>query len=265
MAKPLVSDELWARIEPLIPKHSPPGENGGRPPVEDRAALTGILFVLKTGIPWEDLPQEMGCGCGMTCWRRLRDWQASGVWSRLHRTLLAELHAADKIDWSRAVADSSSVRAVGGGEETGPNPTDRRKLGSKHHVLTDGQGVPLNVELSGANEHDIKHLLPLVVNLPAVRGKPGHPRSRPAKLFGDRAYDSEPARAILRWLGIQPLLAKRRQAHGSGLGRYRWVVERTISWLHQLRRLRVRYERRKDIHQGLLSLAASLVCFNVFL
>src|SRR5437763_5394945 len=125
MAKPLVSDELWARVQPLIPKHVSPPENGGRPPVDDRAALTGILFVLKTGIPWEDLPQEMNCGCGMTCWRRLRDWQQAGVWDKLHQFLLAELRAAGKIDWSRAAVDSSSIRAVGGGKETGPNPTDR--------------------------------------------------------------------------------------------------------------------------------------------
>ena len=96
MARPLVSDELWARIEPLLPKHHSPGLEGGRPPVDDRAALTGILFVLKSGIPWELLPQEMHCGCGMTCWRRLRDWQASGVWDKLLQILLCELRGADK-------------------------------------------------------------------------------------------------------------------------------------------------------------------------
>lgn len=265
MAKPLVSDELWARIEPLLPKRPPPNEKGGRPPVDDRAALVGILFVLKTGIPWEDLPQEMHCGCGMTCWRRLRDWQQAGVWNKLHEILLAELRAADKLDFTRAAVDSSTVRAVGGGEETGPNPTDRRKLGSKHHLVVDGQGVPLKVQLSGANKPDINQLLPLIANLPAIRGKPGQPRSRPDELYGDRAYDSEPVRGILRWLGIEPFLAKRGTEHGSGLGTIRYVVERTISWLHQQRRLRVRYDRRDDIHQGFLSLAASLICFHTFL
>jgi transposase len=265
MARPLVSDELWARIEPLIPKHHSPTEQGGRPPVDDRAALTGILFVLKTSIPWEDLPQEMHCGCGMTCWRRLRDWQAAGVWEKLHDLMLAELRAADKIDWSRAAVDSSTVRAVGGGEETGPNPTDRRKPGSKHHLIVDGQGVPLEVQLSGANKPDVMQLLPLVANLPEVKGKPGQPRSRPDELYGDRAYDSEPARSILRWLGIKPYLAKRGTEHGSGLGTIRYVVERTISWLHQQRRLRVRYDRSDDIHQGFLSLAASLICCHIFL
>jgi transposase len=265
MSKLLVSDELWERIEPLIPKHRSPTKKGGRPPVDDRAALTGILFVLKTGIPWEDLPQEMGCGSGMTCWRRLRDWQAAGVWDRLHELLLAELNAADKIDWSRAAVDSGTVRAVGGGQKTGPNPTDRSKPGSKHHVMTDGGGVPLAVELSGANRHDVMHLLSLVVHIPSVRGKPGRPRSRPDELYADRAYDSEPARGILRWLGIEPFLAKRGTEHGSGLGKFRWVAERTISWFRNFRRLRVRYERRDDIHEGFLGFAKSLICLSLLL
>lgn len=262
MAEPLVNDALWTRIEPLIPKHRSPTPKGGRPPVEDRAALEGILFVLKTGIPWEDLPPQFGC-CGMTSWRRLRDWQAAGVWDALHELLLADLRKADQLDWSRAVVDSSSVRAVGGGEKTGPNPTDRRKPGSKHHVITDGGGVPLAVELSGANRHDIRHLASLVAHIPPVRGKPGPPRSRPERAYGDRAYDSKDARRLLRWLGITPHLARRGETHGSGLGRFRWVVERTISWLHQFRRLRIRHERRGDIHEGFLACAKSLICFRM--
>src|SRR5258708_13084313 len=122
MARPLLPDELWEITEPLLPKWTP-SPKGGQPPVSDRNVLTGILFVLKTGIPWEDLPCEMGCGCGMTCWRRLRDWQEAGVWDRLHEVLLAELNEADKIDWSRAAADSGTVRALAGAEETAPNPT----------------------------------------------------------------------------------------------------------------------------------------------
>jgi transposase len=122
MAKPLLTDELWEIIEPLLP--APKSRlRGGRPPVPDRQVLTGVLFVLKTGIPWEDLPQEMGCGSGMTCWRRLRDWHEAGVWDRLHRILLAELRSADLIDWSRAVVDSASVRALFGGQK--PVPTRR--------------------------------------------------------------------------------------------------------------------------------------------
>jgi len=123
MAKPLLSDELWSIIEPILPPPKPRRfRYPGRKPVGNRQCLTGILFVLKTGIPWEDLPQEMGCGSGMTCWRRLRDWRRAGVWARLHSTLLANLHEAGQIDWSRAVVDSASVRAVGGGKKRVPAP-----------------------------------------------------------------------------------------------------------------------------------------------
>ena len=108
-----MSDTLWERIEPLIPKRGPRSK-GGRPPISDRAALTGIVFVLKTGIPWEDLPQEMGCGSGMSCWRRLRDWQEAGVWEKLLVLILQELHDAGNIDWSRACADSSIIQAKRG-------------------------------------------------------------------------------------------------------------------------------------------------------
>lgn len=148
------------------------------------------------------------------------------------------------------------------GEKTGPNPTDRRKLGSKHHVITDAKGIPLAARLTGANRHDVTQLLPLVAAIPPVRGQPGRPRRRPDQIQGDRAYDSEPHRKALRLLGIRPVLARRSTEHGSGLGVYRWVVERTLAWLHQFRRLRIRYERRADIHEAFLSLGCSLICFR---
>jgi len=117
---------------------------GGRPRVPDRLALTGILFVARTGTAWELLPPKLGCGSGMTCWRRLRDWQVAGVWQKVWKALLDELGLADKIDWTKAVVDSSSVRALFGGAQTGPNPTDRGKNGSKRHVISDGVGgLPL--------------------------------------------------------------------------------------------------------------------------
>jgi transposase len=113
MAKRLLTDDLWEVIAPLLPAE-PAKPKGGRPrAITNRAALTGILFVLRTGIPWELLPQEMGCGSGMTCWRRLREWQHAGMWHRLHQTLLNRLGARDAIDWSRASVDSATVRAKG--------------------------------------------------------------------------------------------------------------------------------------------------------
>jgi transposase len=118
MAKPLITDELWAVIEPLLPPE-PPRARGGRPRIPNRDVLRGILFVLSTGLPWEYLPPEMGCGSGMTCWRRLKEWHEAGVWQKLHQALLKRLNEADRIDWSRASLDSSSVPAQKGAAKPG--------------------------------------------------------------------------------------------------------------------------------------------------
>jgi transposase len=117
MPKPLIEDDLWIRIEPLLPKKRRRKRHSGRLPLEDRAVLSGILFVLRSGIPWEMLPKEMGCGSGMTCWRRLKYWQRCGVWRQLHQVLLSQLRGAKQLDFSRVVADSSSIRAVGAGKK----------------------------------------------------------------------------------------------------------------------------------------------------
>jgi transposase len=123
----IVSDELWERIEPLLPCKQRRFRYPGRKPMPDRKVLCGILYVLHTGIQWEYLPTEMGFGSGMTCWRRLRDWNEAGVWQRLHEALLAELNAASRLDWSRCVVDSSHVRALKGGIHTGR----RRSTGAR--------------------------------------------------------------------------------------------------------------------------------------
>lgn len=115
----IVSDALWERVEPLLPVHPDQSGLAGRRWLDDRQVLCGILFVLITGIQWEYLPAELGFGSGMTCWRRLRDWNAAGVWSRLHQVLLTELRAADALDWDRAVIDSSHVRAARQGPKAG--------------------------------------------------------------------------------------------------------------------------------------------------
>jgi transposase len=118
MPQPLIDDELWTIIEGLLPRRRRRVSVGrGRPRVSDRATLTGIVFVLRSGIPWKMLPREMGCGSGVTCWRRLKAWQRAGVWKRLHQVLLSKLRQAERIDFSRAVADSSSIRALGAGKK----------------------------------------------------------------------------------------------------------------------------------------------------
>ncbi len=123
----IVSDELWDRLEPLLPRRERRFRHPGRKPLPDRQVLCGILYVLHTGIQWEYLPQDLGFGSGMTCWRRLRDWNQAGVWQRLHEVLLAELNAASRLDWSRCVVDSSHVRALKGGARRAP----RRSTGAE--------------------------------------------------------------------------------------------------------------------------------------
>jgi transposase len=149
-----------------------------------------------------------------------------------------------------------------GGLQTGPSPVNRRKSGSKQRLITDAGGVPLAFLLTAANRNDCLELVALVEAIPPVRGKRGRPRRRPACLVGDRGYQGKAASVHLRRKKIRPLIAKQRTAHGSGLGRQRWVVERTISWLHQHRRLRIRYERRADIHEAFVSIACSLICLR---
>src|SRR3954449_5480872 len=158
--RPLVTDALWERLQPLLPP--PPRRRSrfpGRRPLDYRQVLTGILFVLETGIAWDDLPAELGCGCGKTCRRYLRHWHRAGVWLELHAVLLAELNGADEIDWSRAPIDAAFAKAPEGGEGTGPNPTDRGKSGSKHHVLTDAQGIPLAATVTAANVNEVTQVL----------------------------------------------------------------------------------------------------------
>jgi len=292
--KPLLPDDLWTLIEPLFPTPRP-RPKGGRPPLANRQALTGIIFVLKTGIPWEYLPAEMGCGCGMTCWRRLRAWFLAGSWEKIHTLLLSRLRFLKKIDFSRFLIDTSHVRAVGGGAQTGPSPVDRSKLGSKIELITDGQGVPVvvggaqtgpspvdrsklgsKIELitdgqgvpvvvgvCPANHNDNLDTIELIDRVPPIAGVPGRPRRRPEQLQGDRGFDDEDDRRKLRRRRIIPLLAKRRTKHGSGLGKFRWFIERTNSWFKQFRRVRIRYDRMPAMYYSFLKLAAALICFRI--
>src|SRR5919199_1479726 len=206
MSQPRVPDDLWEAIEPLLPRERPK-PRGGRPRIPDRAALGGIIFVLRTGTPWRLLRKELGCGSGPTCWRRLRDWQAAGAWRALHRQILNWLGEERAIDWARATVDA----------------------------------------------------IPPIFG---PRGKPGRPRFRPDKLHADKGYDYPEKLRALRKRGITPRIARKGIESGERLGRYRWVVERSLAWLLGFRRLGVRYERRAEMLRGLLHLACSLICIR---
>ena len=149
-----------------------------------------------------------------------------------------------------------------GGAATGPSPVDRARKGSKHHLLVDASGIPLAWSLTGGNRNDVTQLLPLVERIPPVRGKVGRPRRRPERITADRGYDHDKYRRQLRRLGIASEIARRQTEHGSGLGRPRWVVERTFAWLHNFKRLLVRYDHRREIHEAFLGIGCCLVCFR---
>jgi len=175
---------------------------------------------------------------------------------------------------ARRVAQRGQARLVQGGDrrlprtraqgrpKTGPSPVDRARTGSKHHVITEGAGIPLAVTLTGGNRHDVTQLLPLINAIPPVRGKRGRPRRRPDRLYADRAYDYDTYRDQVRDKGITPHFAHRRSEHGSGLGVHRWVVEQTVALLHWFRRLRIRWEIRDDIHEAFMILACSIICYR---
>ncbi|WP_406319401.1 IS5 family transposase [Streptomyces sp. NBC_00118] len=257
-----IDDELWARIEPLLPVilRKPRRQVRKRP--DSRKVLCGILFVLYTGIRWEFLPQELGFGSGMTCWRRLRDRNEAGVWQRLHELLLSELQAADLLDFSRAAVDSGHIPAMKGGPATGPSPVDRGKVGSKHHMIVEAHGIPLATTLTGGNRNDVTQLIPLIQAVPPIRGKGGQPLRRPKHLYADRGYDHEVYRYKVRRFQITPHIARRGPGTAPAPGVYCWVVEGAIALLQWFRRLRTRWEIRDDIHHTFVTLGCAVICWR---
>ncbi|MFF4189615.1 IS5 family transposase [Nonomuraea sp. NPDC001831] len=250
---------------------------GSREAPQDDKRLIALLL---TGLTDEAIARQLGIGY-RTAQRRIDELMArlgahtrfqagvqaarsntSGVWQRLHEVLLDRLRAADALDLSRAAVDSSQIRAFKRGAQNGPSPVDRGRAGSKHHLITEATGIPLAVILTGANRNDVTQLRPLLDAVPKVRGKRGRPRQRPDVVLADRGYDHDKYRCLVRELQTRLLIARRGTAHGSGLGKQRWVVEQTFALLHAFRRLRIRWEVRADIHEAFLKLACVLICWR---
>jgi transposase len=194
----------------------------------------------------------------------LRLWQSTGTWDRIHKKILKKLNAAKRLQHEVAIIDSTLTRAFGGGAKSGPNPTDRAKPGTKYTLMVDANGVPLAVRAVGANVHDVRELIKTVIEFPQVSGVVGRPLTHPKQVIADAGYDDNAGRRLLRWIGIEPKIRRRRTEHGSHLGRVRWVVERTISWFKGLRRLRFRYDRDASMVDAWAKLAAAVITFRVF-
>ncbi|MEU9100037.1 IS5 family transposase [Streptomyces sp. NPDC048361] len=256
-----VDDKLRVVVEPLLPKAERRPCHPGRKRHSDRLVFQGILFVLDTGITWEHLPQELGFGSGMTCWRRpgrVDRGRSVAPAPRGSPRRAPRRERPGLLPGGRRLPHPSLKR----GPKTGRSPVDRGRTGSKHHLITDATGIPLAVTLTGGNRNDVTQLIPLLQAVPPVRGKRGRPRCRPDLVVGDRGYDHDKYRRLVRDLGVKLVIARRGTEHGSGLGAQRWVVEHAFAHLHWFRRLRIRWELRDDIHEAFLTLGCALICWR---
>ncbi|MFD4793229.1 IS5 family transposase [Streptomyces anulatus] len=260
MGRQLVPDRLWELFLRVMPEAPVRPQGGGRRRADDRGVLAAIPFVATSGCTWRQLPPMFGGRRGRPAHRRFTHWTEARVWAKLHRLVLDELGARGELDWSRCAIDSVSLRAAKGGPLTGPNPTDRGKLGSKIHLITDRNGLPLSLGISGANMHDSQGLEPLVRGIPPIRSPRGPRRRRPGKLHADKGYDYDHLRRWLRERGIRHRIARKGIESSQRLGRHRWVVERTVSWLAGCRRLHRRYERKSEHFLAFVGIAAALIC-----
>ena len=227
----------------------------GRPPMPTIRVVEALRFFVREGVQWRELRATAGRACGSTLRRRLDDWGATALLRRVHLARIRMVRAGpEPASWD-VVVDRCSVRAKHGGELTGPNPTDRGKAGTKYHVVASTDGIPLAAVPSAANVHDtrlFRHLLHLAQIVCAAI----------ARLYADAGYDSAENRDLCRRDGIQPHIRKIGEAHGSGLGRVRSVVEHDCTWLLANKRLDRRQDRRGQIILALLNAACIFIVAN---
>jgi putative transposase len=263
-----IPDPMWDQLKELLPKEKEPG-TPGRPPVPFRSVMDGILFVLRTGCHWNAVPSTFGSGS--TCHRRFQQWIDAGMLEALVERMLRLYDELCSIDWRWQAADAKTLPAPLGGGQTGPNPTDLGKSGTKRHLLIDGRGVPLSVHLSAANCHDLKSLADLIGAgklLAKERKKPTG--DEPQHLCLDKAYDAKEADALLDELGYTGHIKRQGEsedASESGVGEpvypaRRWKVERSIAWMNNMRKLRTRWEKKAENYRGLWLLAIALIIYR---
>jgi transposase len=256
-----IPDDLWLKIQSLLPQQKMAG-TCGRPAVPFRRILNGIFYVLRTGCQWKAVPREFGTGS--TIHRRFQQWVRLGVFEQLWAVMLEEHDELVGIGWQWQSLDSASVKSPLGGTETGENPTDRGKLGSKRHVLVDQEGVPLAVELSGANRHDMKMIFKVLDNVMIDRPDPCGQEAE--HLCLDKGYDYPEVDQGVKERNYQGHTRRRGEAPVSAEQRRhparRWVVERTHSWYNRFRKLLVRFEKYAENYLGLVDFASSIIVYR---
>ncbi|AZQ02992.1 IS5 family transposase [Leptospira mayottensis] len=257
-----IPEEIWKRLHPLLPKRKTNSKKGGRPRLDDRVAMAAIFYRVRTGIQWRYIPPMFGSKS--TLHRRFQEWVASGVFDKIEKEALKLYERTVKIRTKRMASDGSFARAPQRGSLTGKNPTDRAKLGVKRHILTDGNGIPLAITLTGANVHD-KHGVKDTLNSILIFS--GKRRKKPKHLCLDKGYDFQDIEVLIKRRNIQSHI--RKKGEKPLIGKYngksrRWVVERTNSWHNRFRAILIRWERKSENYLASLYLASSIIAFNFF-
>jgi putative transposase len=256
-----IPDDLWKHIKPLLGKEKPP-HTPGRPVVPYRVVFDGILYVLRTGCQWKVAPEKYGSGS--TLHRRFQQWRRRGVFTRLWKLLLREYDTRRGIRWLWQALDSATTKAPLGGPQTGKNPTDRAKSGTKRHVVCDQRGAPLGLCVTGANRHDKKMALRVVDAIKVER--PASSQRKPQHMCADKGYDFDDVREGFKERGYTAHIPQRGTPKYTGRRTHqpkRWVIERTHSWLNRHRRLLVRWEKSDKNYVALIHFAFTLQLYRL--
>lgn len=260
-----VADELWAVLQPLVPvpanRHC---FGGGRPRVPDRQCADAIFYVLRTGCQWGALDATGLCPHS-TAHDRFQAWVEAGVFVKLWKAGVEKFAALKGIDWGWLSMDGAMTKAPFGGEETGPNPTDRAKSGVKRSLLTEGHGVPVGLVVAGANRPDMKLVKDTVTSVVVKRPRPT--KKRPQGMCLDKGYDYAEVRDTLKEFGFTAhIRARGEEARAlkrrAGVSARRWVVERAHSWMNRFRRVLIRWDKKGENYLAFLHFACALIAFR---
>jgi transposase len=261
----LVSDALWARIEPLLPIHVPKPHPLGchRRRIDNRKLLNGIFFVLRTGAQWKSLDVTGICS-GSSAHRRFQEWSRAGVFRRLWEEALKEYDDLKGLDWRWLSMDGTMTKAPLGGGATGHNPTDRSKQGTKRSLMTEGAGIPVGLAIAGANRHDMKLVEATLGSIPKIIDKKRRRDPGAHEMCMDKGYDFEEVRKLVAEFGSTAHIPVRGKSASTveGKSRFkprRWVVERTHSWMNRFRRILIRWEKKKPNYLAMLHFSCALI------
>jgi putative transposase len=268
-----ISDELWLRLESLLPVHKPKAHPLGchRQREDNRKVLDGIFFVLRTGCPWKALDATGICS-GSTAHTRFQEWTRAGFFHRLWQESLLEYDQLKKIDWRWLALDGATTKAPLGGGATGPNPTDRAKKGTKRSLLTDAKGMPVGLAVEGANRHDMKMVEATLQSIPPeVEARRLQAlEQKKQRLCMDKGYDFKQVRDLVEEFGFEAHIRSRGEENkekkrSKRFRARRWVVERTHSWMNRHRRILIRWEKKTENYLAMLHFACATIIWNACL